>query len=165
MKKTLNIGAGKRTFKNYPTNNYECINVDQRDLENIDVVCDVTKLPFEDEEFDFIVASDIVEHFPISETQSVLKEWVRVLKKGCVIEFRLPNLHAICKKYFMEGGDARNISWLLYGGQDYPGNFHYVGFDKKFFNEECVKVGLSMISYGEEGNNMIILMRRPGEGE
>ena len=160
MKKTLNVGAGERTYRFYPSNNYECTNVDVGDLKNIDRVCSVEDLPFSNEEFDYILASDIIEHFPISKTQDILKEWLRVLKVEGIIEFRLPNLAAICKQYLDGGKNAKNISWLLYGGQDYPGNFHYVGFDSAFFNEECKKAGLTEVSYQEEGFNMVLKMRK-----
>lgn len=160
MKKTLNIGAGSRTYKTYPTNNYECINFDERVLENIDEIGDVRDLSrFKDEEFDFILASDIIEHFPIAETNKILTEWVRVLKSNCLIEFRLPNLPAILVEYANKR-NARHTSWLLYGGQDYPGNFHYVCYDRNLLKEECNKVGLQEITYSEEGFNMIVRYRR-----
>ncbi|MEA3497426.1 MAG: methyltransferase domain-containing protein, partial [Campylobacterota bacterium] len=160
IKKTLNVGAGERTFINYPTKEYRCINFDERPLKDIDIVGDVKDLSgFKDEEFDFILASDIIEHFPIKQTEGILKEWKRVLKKGGIIEFRLPNLEAICKQY-IKSKNARNISWLLYGGQTYSGNFHYVGFDRAFFKEECSKVDLEEISYSEEGFNMIIRTKK-----
>lgn len=166
MKKTLNIGAGERSYKFYPTNNYKCINYDERDIDGIDEIGDVRDLGrFEDEEFDFILASDIIEHFPIAKTVEILLEWKRVLKKGGLIEFRLPNLAAICKQYFAGGGNARNVSWLLYGGQDYPGNFHYVGFDRRLFKEECNKAGLQEVTYTEEGYNMVVRYRRLTDAE
>jgi len=164
MKKTLNIGAGERVFKTYPVPTYECFNIDIRPLPGIDKICDVEALPFLDEEFDYILASDIVEHFPVSKTIPIITEWVRVLKQGGMIEFRLPNLAAICKQY-QDGRNAENISWLLYGGQDYPTNFHYVGFDRKFFKIKCHSIGLQEISYVEEGFNMIVKYRKPVEGE
>lgn len=163
MKKTLNVGAGGRTYETYPAPNFKCINLDARALPNINVVADVTNLHmFLPGEFDYILASDIIEHFPISKTVDVLKEWVRVLKLGGIIEFRLPNLAAICRQYFAGGQNAKNISWLLYGGQDYPGNFHYVGFDRAFFKEVCSSVGLFEVSYQEVGFNMIIKYRTGG---
>lgn len=163
MKKTLNIGAGERTYTHYPTNNYECINFDERALETTNVVGDVRSLRmFEDEEFDFILASDIIEHFPIKEVQDILKEWGRVLKVSGMIEFRLPNLAAICVQY-INRRDARNVSWLLYGGQDYSGNFHYTCYDRVLFKEECVKAGLEEVTYSEEGFNMVIRVRKRGE--
>ncbi len=164
MKKTLNVGAGERTYAFYPTKNFECTNFDMRDKEGIDVVGNVRNLSmFEDEEFDFILASDIIEHFPVAEAPAVLKEWLRVLKPGGTIEFRLPNLAAICKQYFDGGFNARNISWLLYGGQDYEGNYHYTGYDRAFFKDECNKVGLQEITYTETGFNMTIRMRKSNE--
>lgn len=160
MKKTLNIGAGELTHEFYPTNNYKCTNFDERDLKNIDEVGDVRDLSrFGDEEFDMILASDIIEHFPIDLTALILKEWTRVLKPNGMIEFRLPNLAAITAQYIKEK-DARNVSWLLYGGQDYKGNFHYVGFDRQLFKEEYSKVGLYEASYEEKGFNMIVMVRK-----
>lgn len=160
MKKTLNVGAGERTYDFYPTKNYECTNVDARQLEGIDEVCDVTKLPFEDETFEYILASDIIEHFPVVKTLDVLAEWTRVLKPGGMIEFRLPNLAVIAKQYFSGGGNAKHVSWLLYGGQEYEGNFHYVCFDRKFFKQVCTAAGLMEVTYDEDGFNMVVRYKK-----
>lgn len=160
MKKSLNVGCGERTFAFYPSNEFECVNYDERDLKCVDVVGDIHDLSsFKDEEFDFILASDIIEHFPIINTQDILKEWLRVLKLGGTIEFRLPNLSAITAEY-VKNNNARTVSWLLYGGQDYSGNFHYVGFDRQLFKEEYSKVGLEEVSYVEEGFNMVIVTKK-----
>lgn len=158
--KTLNLGCGNRTFKEYPPG-YSCINYDLReDLPNVDEVGDVKFLDvYLDNEFDYILASDIIEHFKIADTTLVLKEWMRVLKPNGIIEFRLPNLKVICEKYVKGIHNAKMTSWLLYGGQDYAGNFHYVGFDREFFKDTCLQVGLEEIDYKEEGNNMVIKMR------
>ena len=154
MKKTLNIGAGERTYKFYPTDDFECINFDERNMEGIDVVGDVRNFNmFRDEEFDYILASDIIEHFTIFETKNILKEWKRVLKIGGIIEFRMPNLKVICKKYIDGNHDAKLTSWLLYGGQDYSGNFHYVGFDRGWFRSIIEPLGFVEIEYKDADNN------------
>lgn len=159
MKKTINVGCGKRTFKHYPTKEYECLNVDIRKLDGVDYICDVTDLSeVKSNHFDYMLASDIIEHFPISRTPDILKEWCRVVKVGGNIEFRLPNLAAICAQYY--SGNARKVSWLLYGGQSYPENFHYVGFDRQLFTEYCDLANLDVIEYREEGNNMIFLTKK-----
>lgn len=153
MKLTLNVGCGGRTFKEYPEG-YTCINFDQRDIPgHTDAVGDVRSLPYPNEHFDYILASDIIEHFPIAQTQLVLKEWRRVLKGGGVIEFRLPNIRAICKRYVSGEYQAELTSWLLFGGQDYPGNFHFVGFDREFFRDTVVPVGFKEIEYKDSDNN------------
>lgn len=159
MKKTLNLGCGNRTFDEYPKG-YKCVNVDIRNgLSNVDVICDVTKLDFfESEEADYILASDILEHFPVSKTLSVLREWSRVLKSGGLLEIRVPNLAVICANY--TPGNARHTSWLLYGGQDYPENFHYVGFDRQFLCSFIEAAGFKEQSYREEGNNLVMLVKK-----
>ena len=162
MKYTLNVGCGERTFKEYPTE-YECINIDERDLSNVDKIMDVRKLGFPDEYFDYILASDIIEHFPISETKNILIEWKRVLKIGGIIEFRIPNLKAICKKYINGDYGAKLTSWLLYGGQDYSGNFHYVGFDRKWFKSIIELIGFEEIEYIDEDNNFVMKVKKYNE--
>lgn len=161
MKKTLNVGAGNRTFKNYPNKEYECINFDERKLNQIDEVGDVRDLGrFKDEEFDYILASDIIEHFPIKEVPNVLKEWGRVLKKDGIIEFRLPDLETICREYIDGKHDTKMTSWLLYGGQTYPGNFHYVGFDRKWFTSILNSNGFNCFEYKKTGNNFEVRARK-----
>lgn len=158
MKKTVNVGCGNKTFLEYPKG-HACLNVDCRDLPNVDIVADIRKLGISDDAVDYILASDVIEHFPIAETVDVLTEWCRILKVGGVIEFRLPNIAAICKHY-VETNNAKYVSWLLYGGQDYPTNYHYVGFDKEWFTSVCKEVGLTLKDYKEDGFNMIIKMEK-----
>ena len=158
-KYTLNIGCGERTFEEYPEG-YKCINIDERDLSNVDKVMDVRRLDFPDEYFDYILASDIIEHFPISETKDILTEWKRILKVGGIIEFRAPNLRAICNKYIKGEYEAKLTSWLLFGGQDYHGNFHYVGFDRPWFKSIIEPIGLKEIEYKNMDNNFEMKVQR-----
>lgn len=164
MKKTLNVGAGGRTYKTYPTEDYVCVNIDERELPNIDAVCDVTNLEgFENDSFDHILASDIIEHFPIAKTNSILLEWKRVLKPEGLIEFRLPDLEALCRKYVEGKQDAKLTSWLLYGGQDYPGNYHYVAFDRKWLSNILINLGFVIVSVKDSDNNFELIARKVGE--
>ena len=161
MKKTLNVGAGGCIYKFYPTDDFECINFDERTVNGIDVIGDVRCLNmFEDEEFDYILASDIIEHFKISETINILTEWKRVLKVGGVIEFRMPNLREICRKYVDGVHNTKLTSWLIFGGQDYPGNFHFVGFDREWFRSIIEPLGFVEIEYKDEGNNFVMKVQR-----
>ena len=161
MKLTLNIGCGDRTYTEYPSG-YKCINVDERLLSGVDEVMDAGKLRFPDNHFDYILASDIIEHFPIVKTGVILKEWLRVLKIGGTIEFRLPNLAVICSNYIRGKADAELTSWLLYGGQEYSGNFHYVCFDRGWFSAMIKNYGLIEVDYKEIGNNFEMRARKDG---
>ena len=159
MKLTLNVGCGERTFKEYPEG-YSCINIDERDLSNVDKIMDVRKLGFSDGYFDYILASDIMEHFPISETANILKEWRRVLKVGGIIELRVPNFREICRKYIEGIHDTKLSSWLIFGGQDYSGNFHYVGFDREWFKSIVEPLGFTEIEYKDMDNNFEMKVRK-----
>lgn len=155
MKLCLNIGCGDRTYDFYPTNEYKCINFDGRaDLCRVDEVGDVRDLSrFENETFDFILASDIIEHFPVSDTDNILQEWSRVLKVGGTIEFRLPDLRAICNAYLNGTNNAKLTSWLIMGGQDYPGNYHYTIFDREWLSSILTNLGFMVTGVVDSGNN------------
>jgi predicted SAM-dependent methyltransferase len=169
---TLNIGCGDRTFDEYPKG-YKCINYDKRSkLKKVDVVGDVRALPFPADYFDYILASDIIEHFKIAEVDNILKEWVRVLKINCFIEFRLPNFEAIVTDYLNRKDDNRKdmvgvpvchfFSWLIFGGQDMENdlNVHYTGYDRRFFRYVCENNGMNEVTWEKSGYNMIVKMRK-----
>jgi len=155
LKKTLNIGCGDRTFTEYPEG-FKCINLDERsDLSVVDVVSSAEVLPFEDNYFDYLLASDIIEHFPISKTLTLLTEWYRVLKLGGTLEIRTPDMEWVAEHY-KDNKDAKFVSYHIFGGQDYPGNFHYVIFNTKWLQELCSEVGLKLISTLSVHSNFIL---------
>jgi predicted SAM-dependent methyltransferase len=158
MKLTLNVGCGTRVFDEYPKG-YKCINMDGRHLPKVHVIGDVRKIPYQDEYFDYILASDIIEHFPLSQTKQVLAEWRRVLKRGGILEMRTPNMEWMAKEY-MKKKDCKWVSYHIFGGQDYSGNFHYVIFDGRWLEELCATIRLQKIEYEEKGSNFIMKVRK-----
>lgn len=150
----LNIGCGPDIRSELK--GFKCVNIDCRSLPGVDKVADVRNLSdIPDGNINYILASDIIEHFPISETESLLKEWSRVLCVGGVLEIRTPNLKFIVNHY-KATYDAKFASWHLFGGQDYPENFHYVIFDGKWLTSLCEKFNLRVINYNEVGSNFIL---------
>jgi len=167
MKKlTLNVGCGKRTYKRYPVG-FECINMDNRsDLPEVDVVGDVRRICFPDNIFDYVLASDIIEHFTIKETKKLLAEWKRVLKPDGILEIRTPNLKFLAENYMKGLIDINHpypadfFSYHAFGGQDYPGNFHYVLFDRSWLSMLCKSCGLKEIEYKEVAQNFIMKVKK-----
>jgi len=159
MKFTLNLGSGDRTYDKYPEKGgFECINLDKRlEWSRVDIAAHVRKIPFKNETFDYILASDIIEHFPFKYTKSLLTEWSRVLKGEGVLEIRTPNLRWVQAAY-SAGQNAKFISYHIFGGQDYPGNFHHVMFDREWLNLICNSVGMAEIDYEEHYSNFILKM-------
>ena len=160
MKKTLNIASGERTYEEYPEG-YICLNMDEREnLAVVDIVGDVTDLSrFPDEEFDYLLASDILEHFPIKLTVALLREWGRVLKVSGILELRVPNFEAILRHY-SEHKNMQHVSWMIMGGQDYPGNYHFVVFNEQFLREICEHVGYVFLSCEEEDPNIVMKVKK-----
>ena len=54
-----------------------------------DIVASAYKLPFKDEELDFVVSSHCLEH--LLDTKAVLKEWDRVLKPRGIMAILVPD--------------------------------------------------------------------------
>lgn len=90
----LNIGSG-----NSPRQD-GVVNVDMMDYENVDIVCDIHDLPFQDKSIDAVMSLAVLEH--VREPAVVLKEVHRVLKTGgrvfSVVPFMQP-FHASPRDY------------------------------------------------------------------
>ena len=62
------------------------------------VVADVSeRLPFDDESFDLVYASHVLEHMPWYDNVKILKEWARVLRRGGTMEIWVPNALKVCE--------------------------------------------------------------------
>lgn len=142
----LNLGCGNKKFSDF-------INVDIRDDVDPDYCLDISDLSlFKTGSIDYIVAHDILEHFSHRKVWSVLQEWVRCLKVGGRIEIMVPSIDRIYadRKRILDrhkGDSTARFSRLIFGGQDYPANFHCVCFTKEFFELAEDKLNLRIVRY------------------
>ena len=99
MKRGINLGCGNQHFDS--TDEIEWINMDLNDRDGkIEVAGDVSKqLPFENEHFDVMVASHIVEHLEMSIVSDVISEWMRCLKKDGALYITVPDARALAERY------------------------------------------------------------------
>lgn len=123
QKPRLNLGCNSDIRDTY-------INIDILDtIEGVDIVADVKNLLFiQKESVEEILAYDLLEHFPFSETTAILKNWISKLKKDGKIIVRVPDLEKISKKVVDGTLPIFEAQRLIYGGQDYEFNFHFAGF-------------------------------------
>jgi len=119
----LNLGCGESIFPKP----FE--NLDIRPLDGVDHIGEVYPLKFEDNTFDLVYASHLLEHFTRTDTQKIVSEWARVLKPGGLLRISVPSLENIMKIY-QDTGDIDQVMGPLMGGQTYDQNFHYMCFDK-----------------------------------
>jgi len=90
IKNILEIGIGNKTLTNYMKQyGYNVTTCDYADDLNPDYVADVRDLPVNDNDFDVVIAFEILEHIPFSDFEKALKELSRVSKKFVIIS--IPN--------------------------------------------------------------------------
>ena len=88
---TLSIGCG-------PGHEATEIGIDIRFDLRPDVVGDMRGLPFRDECFDSVIASHVLEHVPIWDTELSLREMHRVLKPSGTLQVQVPDMGWIAER-------------------------------------------------------------------
>lgn len=122
------------------------INLDIREEEGIDKVSLVYPIDYDNDKFDLVYASHVLEHFAKKQTQNILKEWVRVLKKDGTLRISVPDMEALIRIY-QATKDLNQIIGPLYGNQDYRYNYHYTAFDYRTLKRLMEKAGLTSVHY------------------
>ena len=141
----LHLGCGWRDFGD------DWVHVDGGDYDHLDHD-DITKLPIDDESADLIYASHVLEYFDREDALVVLREWVRVLKRGGRLRIAVPDFEAITIMYVMQKNTINCIplgSFLgpLYGKMP-MGNqtiYHKTAYDFDGLSQLLKSVGIESI--------------------
>jgi SAM-dependent methyltransferase len=89
---------------------------------------EIFPLPYGDETVDDIRASHCLEHFPHGQIAAVLKDWVRVLKKGGRLRIAVPDFKKIAEDYL--AGKQQPTEGYVLGGQTDQNDYHRALFDR-----------------------------------
>ncbi len=138
----LNLGCGKDIRDGF-------LNIDIYSDDERVIAMDIRALDLPDNCADGILASDVLEHFSHRETTSILSEWARVLKPGGELVIRCPSLRLQCKAYMNKVWDADVASYMIFGGQTNPGDYHCVGFDEFSIRKHISNAGLEVEHFEE----------------
>ena len=85
----LNVGAGRDPYRKLFSNAHKYIRIDLKLNDGFtDVVADAIELPFKDASFDFVFASEVLEH--LKTPSFYVKELRRVLKQGGATVLSVP---------------------------------------------------------------------------
>lgn len=133
------IGSGP--ISPYMTDEGVSVSFDIREDMRPDVVCDVRWLPVPNETFDIVFSSHTLEHFGWTGVDKVLKEWSRVLKVGGELRLVVPNLRHSAQR-IVDDKLLPTDFWILYGEQDYPKNFHAMGFTPNVLRDLVASMGV-----------------------
>lgn len=153
----LNLGAGSDIRKGWQ-------NVDIVEGEGIDVVSDVSNLPFDDNSIGKIYAADVLEHIMYANVLEALKEWHRVLAPKGIITIKVPSLSTIATNYVRHTIDTKEFVRLVYGKQEDGeiANAHKSGYDPQYLSLLMKRAGFvvaNIISHPDspDENNFVII--------
>jgi len=152
----LNLGCGDDTRDGY-------VNIDIRNLDNKDiVVADITKLQYEKDSIEEILASDIYEHISHLESKNLLKHWNDLLIPEGVLIIRTPSLDIIMQ-YLMGCKNTEEIESgikMIFGGQEYKENSHYTICHTQLMVKYLEECNYDDIHYKYECQNIIIKCKK-----
>jgi predicted SAM-dependent methyltransferase len=144
--KRLNLGCGYDLREGF-------LNVDLHAFHNPDLVADVTKLDMlPDAYYEEIVAQDVLEHIPRTETVNVLREWSRLLKVGGRLHLRVPSVIDLAE--LMKKPEHQNIAQqelfvqCLFGTQAYTEDTHYTTFTEPLLRHYLAEAQLAPETWG-----------------
>ena len=133
----LNLGCGHISKEDY-------LNVDSRALPDVDIVADISSLPFGPSEVNEIFSSHVLEHFPQEQLRrQLLPYWTSLLKKGGVFVAIVPDADAMIQKYAKGDYLYNDLREVLFGAQDYDGDFHFNMFIPEQMKDLFIEAGLS----------------------
>lgn len=139
--KRVHLGCGSHVIPGF-------VNVDSRALPGVDVVSEIGDLSFlEDESCEVIYASHVLEHLATAEVAPFLARCRAKLAPGGRLLVAVPDLEAIFRHHLADprvfGPDPKAVVGYLYGGQDYPQNFHRTGFTYDILAGELARAGFA----------------------
>jgi len=138
----LNLGCGNKILFGY-------VNIDLRGGNNIvkaDILEYLRNTP--NNNVEEVILHHVIEHFSRRESKIVLKEIFRVLKPAGLLDIKCPDVYKISKSYVESRTTCSQFNSYIYGGQNYPYNYHKCGFDEKYLSEMLKKIGFGKIKRG-----------------
>ena len=133
----LHIGAGRVHLPGF-------VNIDLFDNFQQDMYADLTRLPWDEGSFNLIYASHVLEHVHRKMVSVTLHHWYSMLKKGGVLRLAVPDFDAVVEHY-RETRDIEEVMGLLYGGQTYPRNNHFIAFNHDSLSAYLKRAGFKIV--------------------
>lgn len=144
----LNLGGAGEGFLDSRIPGF--LTVDLRPGTTTDIVADCSKLDcFESGTVDVVYASNILEHWSLTRTVEVLREWNRVLKPGGNIYISVPDFDSAVKLY-LNFGLTEWLRYHLWGDQKHPLNYHYTCFTFATLAKDLMDAGFKDIKRVKE---------------
>jgi predicted SAM-dependent methyltransferase len=153
--KFLNLGCGHKYVKSP-----EWLNADMLPVGEDVVRCNfLNGIPFDDNTFELVYHSHVLEHFAKNDGEKFIAECFRILKPGGVIRIALPNLEIIAREYL------KNMESALTGDENAGHDYDWMMlemYDQTVRNHS----GGEMLQYLKQDNlpNRDYIFKRIGTG-
>lgn len=141
----LNLGCGHLPMDDY-------VNVDMRELPGVDVVAPIDQLPFEEGTVAEIHSAHVLEHFPQEDLQRrLLPYWRDRLVPGGVFRATVPDGVAMLDGHARGEIPFEDLRSVLYGGQEYEGDFHFTMFGAETMTALLEQAGFTDVEVEAQG--------------
>ena len=139
MRTNLHLGCGDKRLPGY-------INIDSRVSGSTDLTCDINDLPFDRESIDIIYMCHSLEHIPMHNVISLLRQLYSLLKPRGAAYISVPDFAVLSSLYLSHRVSLSSIVRAIHGGQEYPENTHYMSYDYNLLSQMLMAAGFSTIS-------------------
>ncbi|WP_072390171.1 hypothetical protein [Hyphomicrobium sp. CS1GBMeth3] len=137
----LNMGCGHVPLDGY-------INSDMRALPGVDLIADVSALPFESGTLCEIHSAHLLEHFPVEYLQRVLMpHWRSLLKPGGIFQAIVPDAEAMISDFHSQQLSFDDLREVTFGLQEYDGDFHFNMFSRASLKQILNESGFDQVEY------------------
>ena len=143
----LNLGCGHIALEEY-------LNIDRRALPGVDIVAEVNELPFEPGEVDEIFSAHLLEHFPQEQLcRELLPYYYSLLKEDGVFSAVVPDAQAMIQEYTLGKYSYDDMREVMYGAQDYDGDFHFNMFTPASMKSLLEEAGFTAVHINAAGRS------------
>ena len=104
--------------------------------------------------FEKVLAKDVLEHIPRTQTLAALLQWAQYLKLGSRLELQTSSVYGIVDMMRQQETFEYHygMTVCMFGSQAHPGDFHYTGFTEQTLKVHLLAAGFMPISIKlEEG--------------
>jgi len=141
----LNLGCGHLPLADF-------VNVDMRPLPGVDIIAPVDDLPVSPGTVSEIFSSHLLEHFPQEELRrKLLPHWFNLLMPTGTIRAVVPDGEAMVKNAANGSYPFEQFREVLFGSQDYTGDFHFNMFTPESLSKILSEAGFSKITVPARG--------------
>lgn len=127
----LNLGCGEHRLDGF-------VNIDHRNTQAADVICDITRLPYCAASVRRIEAYHVIEHLPFHRAVATLRHWLELLEPGGTLVLECPDFDAAVREYV--GGNSSRLG-NIFGLQRFRGDFHLWGWNSERLSSALTETG------------------------